>query len=179
MQRDVLGGNSDRPRTRTKGWPSSPPERWRVRREIYRGYLLSDEAVEPGSEAAGTLAAAVLGERAPGSGQAGAWEMEPGPSQHVARLRRYRGPWPGTFGAQDGVPAPTSGSAIAGMLGGKQDNARASRRKPWAVFLLGWHFPNRHAWAWWPTGTGLRRRDRRRWATFTPKGFADAWDVVR
>ncbi len=160
---------------RTKRWPSSPRAVARSEGNI-QGYLLSDEAVEPGSDGSGTLAAAVLGE--------GAWV---GPSWGLGKwnqglLSMWRGfidtgdPMAGTFGVGDDVPAPTSGSAIAGTLGGKR--TLAPHETAVVVFVLGWHFPHRHAWAWGPSGPGGVSGPETV-GNFYAKDFADAWDVVR
>ncbi len=135
---------------RAAGLASSPTAIARSEGDM-QGYLLSDRAVDAASEDSGTLAAAVLGE--------GAWV---GPTWGLGKwnqglLSMWRGfidngqPLAGTFGVGDDGPAPTFGSAIAGTLGVRRTVAPHGTTE--AVFVLGWHFPNRHAWIW-----GLRRR---------------------
>jgi non-lysosomal glucosylceramidase len=159
---------------RAQGLPSRPRAAVRADGDI-RGYLLSDEAVDPGSEGSGTLTATVLGE--------GAWV---GPSWGLGKwnqglLRMWRGfiengePVAGTFGVGDDVPAPTYGSAIAGTLGARR--TLVPRGTTEVVFLLGWHFPNRHAWVWGPRGPGGLAGPETV-GNFYVKKFADAWEVV-
>jgi non-lysosomal glucosylceramidase len=159
---------------RLAGLPSNPRATVRSQAGV-NGYLLSDQAVEPGSEAAGTLAAAVLG-----------GDVWVGPSWGLGKwnqglLEMWRSfadngePAPGTFGPRDGVPAPTYGSAIAGTLGARR--SLGPREKAEVVFLLAWHFPNRHAWIWGPRGPG-GAAGQETVGNFYAQGFADAWDVV-
>ena len=159
---------------RADGLASSPAAAVRSGGDV-QGYLLSDGAVAPGSEASGTLAGGVLGE--------GAWV---GPTWGIGKwnqglLAMWRSfaengePSAGMFGVGDDGPAATFGSAIAGTLGARRTLAPHGTAE--VVFLLGWHFPNRHAWIWGPRGPGGAAGPETV-GNFYAKDFADAWDVV-
>jgi non-lysosomal glucosylceramidase len=140
------------------------------------GYLLSDEALDPGREDWGTLAAGVLGD--------GAWA---GPTWGIGKWNQglfamWTGfvndgePAAGTFGVGDAVPSFASGSAVAGTLGAKR--ALPPRGTAEVVFVLGWHFPNRRSWIWGPSGPGGAAGNETV-GNFYAKRYTDAWDVVR
>ena len=167
---EAMAGHS----ARAEGQPSRPGAVRHSDGEL-KGYLLSDEAIEAGSEAAGTLAAAVLGEGAWAGPTWGLGKWNQGLLQMWRSFAESGQPGAGTFGAGDDVPAPTYGSAIAGTVGAKR--ALAPGGKAEVVFLLAWHFPNRHAWIWGRRGPGGMAGPETV-GNFYAKDFADAWEVV-
>jgi non-lysosomal glucosylceramidase len=160
---------------RSAGSASNPRAVARSEGDI-AGYLVSDEAVDPADEDWGTIAAAVLGE--------GSWV---GPTWGLGKwnqglLHMWRGftehgqALPGTFAAGSDEPAITFGSAIAGTLGARR--VLGPHEAAEVVFLIGWHFPNRRAWAWGRRGPGGASGPETV-GNFYAKHFADAWDVVK
>ncbi len=105
------------------------------------GVLLSDAAMDPADEEWGTIAAAALGPDTwtgpawgMGKWNQGLFEMWQGFSQHGQ-------PEAGLFGRDD---APMSSPALAGTVGARRRIEPGATAE--AVFLLGWHFPNRRSW---------------------------------
>jgi non-lysosomal glucosylceramidase len=160
---------------RSEGRASNPRASARSEADM-SGYLFSDEAVDLASEDWGTIAAGVLGE--------GSWV---GPTWGLGKWNQglfhmWRGfvehgqPGPGTFAAGADEPAITFGSAIAGTIGAKR--VLGPHEAAEVVFLMGWHFPNRRAWAWGrhgPEGASGAETV----GNFYTNNFADALDVVR
>jgi non-lysosomal glucosylceramidase len=159
---------------RAEGLASSPRALVRSDGEV-RGYLLSDEALEAESEGAGTLAAAVLGEDAwvGPSWALGKWNQ--GLSEMWREFTENGEPAAESSRAGDDVPAPTYGSAIAGTVGARRSLAPGGTAE--VVFLLGWHFPYRHAWVWGPRGPG-GVAGAETVGNFYARGFGDAWDIL-
>jgi non-lysosomal glucosylceramidase len=139
------------------------------------GYFLSDESLDPEAEEWGSIALAALGE--------GPWT---GPTWGLGKWNQgisamWRGfmangmPDEGGFGVGRVGPAPTFGSSIAGTVGARKMLPPRGRAE--VVFLMGWHFPNRRAWA--PPGNGPRGISGPEIiGNFYAKSYRDAWDVV-
>ncbi len=79
----------------------------------------------------------------------------------------------GTFGGS-GAPSATYGSAIAGTVGAHRQLPPGGAAE--VTFLLGWHFPNRHAWVW-PRGRGGVAGPEVV-GNFYAREYSDAWEVV-
>jgi non-lysosomal glucosylceramidase len=106
------------------------------------GVLLSDQAMDPQHEEWGTIAAAAVGE---GTWTGPAWGMGKWNQGLFAMWEGFLAtgqPAPGTFGL--GSHGPTVEAAVAGTVGAHRVLPPGGRAE--AVFLLGWHFPNRRAW---------------------------------
>ena len=150
---------------RAKRWPSSPRAAARSEGNI-QGYLLSDEAVEPGSEGSGTLAAAVLGE--------GAWV---GPSWGLGKWNQgLLSMWRGFIDSGDPIGRHVRSRRRCAGAHVRFGYRRHARRQTDARHLTRqlrsssfWDGTSRTA----TPGPGARRdrvayRDLRRWATSTP-----------
>lgn len=140
---ETLAGHS----LRAAGLPSSPSVAARSQpgsgaSALAAGILLSDAAMDPRHEEWGTLAAAAVGD-----------DTWTGPVWGLGKWNQgLLAMWEG-FTAT-GQPAagelelsgvgPTSAAAVAGTVG--VHRLLAPGQSTEAVFLLGWHFPNRRAW---------------------------------
>ncbi len=105
------------------------------------GVLLSDAAMDPDHEEWGTIAAAAAG---PGSWTGPAWGMGKWNQGLFAMWQGFAEtgtPAAGLFGLDD---APMSSPAMAGTVGVRRRIEPGGTAE--AVFLLGWHFPNRRSW---------------------------------
>ena len=157
-------------RSRSEGLASSPSVVAQAMAGA-QGILLGDEAMAPGSEEWGTLAAAASG-RSRGWGRLGPGQVEPGALRHVAWLPRDGKAAAGMFGF--GGAGPASEATIAGTLGA--DIELGPQASGEVVFVLGWNFPNRRSWVK-VRGRGACRAATPS-ATSTPRGLANAWDIV-
>ena len=105
------------------------------------GVLLSDAAMDPAHEEWGTIAAAALG---PDTWTGPSWGMG---KWNQGLFEMWQGftlagqPAAGLFGRDD---APMSSPALAGTVGARRRIEPGATVE--AVFLLGWHFPNRRSW---------------------------------
>src|SRR6201999_882425 len=157
---------------RASGQPSRPDVAGRSADGL-SGVLLSDQAMDPQHEEWGTIAAAAIGE---GTWTGPAWGMGKWNQGLFAMWEGFLAtgqPAPGTFGL--GSHGPTVEAAGAGTVGAHRVLPRGGRAE--AVFLLGWHFPNRRAWrggSQGPRGLAGPEIVGNHYATLS----SDAWDVL-
>jgi uncharacterized protein (DUF608 family) len=160
--------------SRRAGLPSRPVARRRSEGGA-EGYFLSDEFFDAEAEGWGSIALAALGE---GSWTGPIWGLGKW-NQGISTM--WRGfmangmPDEGVFGVGQEGPAPTFGSAVAGTVGARKTLPPRGRAE--VVFLMGWHFPNRHSWVAPANGPrGISGPEII--GNFYATSYRDAWDVV-
>jgi hypothetical protein len=134
---------------RAAGQPSQPDVAIRSAPGL-TGVLLSDQAMDTGHEEWGTIAAAAVGE---GGWTGPVWGMGKWNQGLFAMWEGFLAtgrPADGTFGL--GSVGPSVAAAVAGTVGARRVLPPGGRAE--AVFLLGWHYPNRRSWRWGPHGPG-------------------------
>lgn len=137
------------------------------------GVLLSDAAMDPDHEEWGTIAAAAVG---PGTWTGPAWGMGKWNQGLFAMWQAFAEtgmPADGLFGQRE--DAPMSSPAVAGTVGARRQIEPGGTAE--AVFLLGWHFPNRRSWQ--HSGTGPRGvAGPQTVGNHYTAGTADAWQAL-
>ena len=137
------------------------------------GVLLSDQAMDAADEEWGTIAAAAVGE---GGWTGPVWGMGKWNQGLFAMWEGFLAtgrPADGTFGL--GSVGPSVAAAVAGTVGVRRVLPPGGQAE--AVFLLGWHYPNRRSWVWGPDGPGGVAGAETVGNHYTTLA-ADAWDVL-
>ena len=137
------------------------------------GVLLSDQAMDPGHEDWGTIAAAAVGED---TWTGPVWGMGKWNQGLFAMWEGFLAtgqPAPGTFGL--GAVGPSVAAAVAGTVGARRVLPPGGRAE--VTFLLSWHFPNRRSWRWGPQGPGGVAGEETVGNHYTTLA-TDAWDVL-
>ncbi|HEX4258882.1 MAG TPA: GH116 family glycosyl-hydrolase, partial [Streptosporangiaceae bacterium] len=157
---------------RAAGQPSRPEVAPRSAPGL-AGVLLSDQAMDTGDQEWGTIAAAAVGQD---TWTGPAWGMGKWNQGLFAMWEGFLAtgrPAPGTFGL--GSHGPTVAAAVAGTVGARRVLPPGGRAE--AVFLLGWHFPNRRAWRGESQGPRGLAADEIVGNHYTTQS-SDAWDVL-
>ena len=173
LQRDVVGRGAGRSLARGQGLPSRPCVSPRSAPGL-QGFLLSDEILSPATKNGGHWPRRCSA-TAPGRTDLGGREVEPGPSGHVAGLRRDRPPR-----GRDVRRGPCRSLGFLPVVGGRHPghHMRPGPGRHGRGHLLCWVGTSPTVVPGCGAGAARAGWPGRLVGNFYARGFGDAWEVL-